>query len=341
MAEDKIVEEIISEEVIEDQTSSSEGPTMSDRFRENPWILSTLILGVLTIALFVIQFNGGIVGNVSGSGSGEVLSGEDAGAVLVEYLNKIVPEGEVTFVSAEEEGNMYLVTVDYQDQDVPVYVTKDGAYYTSNLIPITDEVPTSGATTEPVEIPQNDLPIVDLFIWSYCPYGVQAQAPLADVANLLGDDAVFNAVLYHDGHGAFETQQNKIQACIQKYDKENYWNYAKRFVEEIYPVCGSSRDIECDLNESILLMDDLGIDSEMILECVETEGEDLITADREYAQSLGVSGSPTLVVNGVIASPASRTAESFKSTVCEGFNNAPEVCATELDSTAEAAAGNC
>ena len=33
-------------------------------------------------------------------------------------------------------------------------------------------------------VPKSDKPVVELFIWSYCPYGVQAQGPLAEVAKL-------------------------------------------------------------------------------------------------------------------------------------------------------------
>ncbi|MFH1364935.1 MAG: hypothetical protein ABIH52_04780, partial [Candidatus Aenigmatarchaeota archaeon] len=61
---------------------------------------------------------------------------------------------------------------------------------------------------------------------------------------------------------------------------------------------------------------------------------------RSRAGELGVTGSPTLVINGVRANVA-RNAESFKTAVCGAFNDAPGDCSTELSSDAAAAQGNC
>jgi protein-disulfide isomerase len=167
-----------------------------------------------------------------------------------------------------------------------------------------------------------------------------AQDPFAEVAFLLKDKADFKAVMYHDGHGAYETQQNKIQACIQEVDNENYWDYAAGFVSDIYPKCGQSRDIECDETESITLMDSIGIDSSAIMSCVEEKGTTLIDADRAQARENGVTGSPTILINGVKANVA-RTAEAIKTAICSAYNEAPEECANTLDATAAQAQGNC
>lgn len=180
---------------------------------------------------------------------------------------------------------------------------------------------------------------MDLFVWSYCPYGVQAQGSLAEVVSLLGDYADFSSIMYYDGHGAYETQQNQIQACIQKLDGDNYWDYAAGFVSDIYSKCGSTRDIDCDKTEAIKLMDSVGIDSDAVMVCVDSEGADLIAVDSAFAQTSGVSGSPTLIINGVITS-ASRTAEAYKAVVCAAFNDAPEACDEVLSIDAAASASD-
>jgi protein-disulfide isomerase len=133
-------------------------------------------------------------------------------------------------------------------------------------------------------------------------------------------------------------QQNKIQACIQKLSSSKYWDYSKTFAEEIYEKCYGN--ITCDLTESTKLMKSLGIDSSAILSCVKSEGETLINADYASAEEEGVTGSPTLIVNGVKVS-VSRTAEAYKEAVCSAFNNVPSECSQTLDSTGEAASGNC
>ena len=53
-----------------------------------------------------------------------------------------------------------------------------------------------------------------------------------------------------------------------------------------------------------------------------------------------ITGSPTVVINGVKADVA-RTADAIKVAVCSAYNEAPAECGEVLDSSAVAAAGNC
>lgn len=296
------------------------------KLRKNPWIVSALVLGVLVLILLIVNFSGGMTGNV--------ISSTDAGDAILNFV-KIQTNGQGELVEVNSfADNFYEVIILYQEQEVPLYLTKDGEYLIQGLTPLSVFEEESGGEieeeTDQADVPKSDKPEVELFIWSYCPYGVIAQGPLAEVASLLGNKANFKAVLYYDGHGAYETQQNKIQACIQEVDKDKYWDYAAGFVEDIYPVCGASRDIDCDKTESINLMTSLGIDSSAVMSCVDSRGESLIGADSQYAQQLGVTGSPTLIVNGVKMSVA-RTAEAYKTAVCGAFNEVPEECDEVLE----------
>ena len=58
---------------------------------------------------------------------------------LVDYLNGMTGGG-VTFVNSRDIGSLYEVTVSYQGQQIPVYVTKDGEYFISEIIPINQQV---------------------------------------------------------------------------------------------------------------------------------------------------------------------------------------------------------
>jgi hypothetical protein len=307
---------------------------------DNLFIYLSIALGVLLIAAIVIA----IIGFTSKGNSEALISEQEASNKVLGLLEKQGVSAKVAKI--ETDAGLYKLTLEVQGQQLPLYVSKDGKYIIENPIPIkTLEEYLNSTKTEdnlaPKELEKTEKPEVELYIWSYCPYGVQAQEPLAEVANLFGETANFKAILYHDGHGAYETQQNKIQACIQKYDENNYWDYASEFVKTIYPVCGANKDIACDLEKSTALMNTLKIDSKAILECVETEGQTLIDIDRAKAASLGVTGSPTLVVNGTILNNVSRNADSFKTAVCDAFLSAPETCGVELDASQTAAAGNC
>ncbi len=297
--------------------------------KKNPWMVATAVLAVISAALLIIAISGSVTGNV--------ISGDEAGKKTIDYLNSRVGGG-VEYLSYEDLGDLYKINCKYQGQEIPVYVTKDGEYFVQGTVEMNA---ISAAQTETAaQPPKSDIPKVELFIWGYCPYGVQAQGPLAEVASLLEDNADFETVLYYDGHGPYETQQNKIQACIQEVAKDKYWEYASGFVNNVYPKCSSARDVECDKTESVKLMKSLDIDDSKIMSCVDSKGGDLTAEHSARAGKYGVTGSPTLVINGVKVNTA-RNAEAFKTSVCEAFNDAPSECSEVLDTTSAAASGNC
>lgn len=304
---------------------------LTETLRKNPWILSTFILGIFAVLLIIGSF-----GSIS---TGKVISEADAGQIIVKFAEDQTGQ-EIKLESVTENSGLYEVTVIFQDQPIPLYLTKDGENLVQGLTPLSS-IP-SPETSESQTPPKTDKPQVDLFVWGYCPYGVQAQGPMAEVASLLEDSADFVIVPYYDGHGAFETQQNKIQLCIQQNNPDKYWNYAAGFAEDIYPKCSQTGDIDCDLTESTTLMNSLGIDSSDILDCVESDGETLFAQASSYASQIGVQGSPTIIINGVKVNVA-RNAEAIKTAVCDAFTdgNAPSECSNTLDSSSTAASGSC
>lgn len=299
--------------------------SLTHKCRENPWIVSTVVLGVLVL-IFLVG-NLGVTGNV--------ISEKKAGETILSFANSNGADAEL--VSVDSEGDFYVAILLIQEQEVPVYITKDGKYFTSSLFSL--EVEEGSSETEAqTEVSKSDVPEVGLYIWSYCPYGVTALEPFAQVALLLEDYADFRVYLYYAGHGDFEVQQNKIQACIQEKGYDAYWEYAETFATEIYDKCYG--DADCNLKESVALMDSLGIDSDAVLACVESQGESLLEEHYNAAKQVSVTGSPSLVINGAKVSSA-RNAEAYKDAVCSAFNDAPEACSTELSSTGSTASGNC
>lgn len=290
--------------------------------KANVWMSISLVLLITLVA--VIFWPSGVSGKIAGQSIVDLANSQGADAELV---------------SVASENGLYKVIISIQGQEMPVYVTKDGKLFTTQMMSISSEE-TSTETEPQTEAPKSDRPKVELYVWGYCPYGVAAQGPLAEVANLLKTSADFEVVPYYDGHGAFETQQNQIQSCIQKNAKSSYWKYAAKFVTDVYPKCSSTRDIVCDKDESVKVMESVGINSKDILACVEKEGAALFEAAATKAQENGVSGSPTLMINGV-AINAARNAEAYKAAVCAAFNNAPSECDTALSSSDTAASGNC
>ena len=303
---------------------------ITKRIRENPWILSTIVLSFLVLII--------IIGSFAGSFTGKTISESDASEKVMEYFQAYENIG-VNVTSINKTSGVYFTEISTQDgRTGAVSLTTDGKY-----IGMLSLLPESKVTsTETKEILKSDKPSVQLYVWGYCPYGVAAQEKLTNLVSLLKNKIDMEVILYYDGHGKFETQQNKIQACIQKVDNEKYWDYVDGFVSTIYSKCGSTKTVECDKTESVKLMNSLGIDSAKVMACVSTDGEKLISEYSKLALENSVSGSPTLVINGVQSDSIYSGIDSVQEAICSAFENAPSECSTKLDSTASTtASGSC
>jgi len=74
--------------------------------KKNPWMIATAILAVVSLALLIIA--------VSGSVTGNVISGEDAGEKTIDYLNSLTGGG-VEYISYEDLGDLYKINCKYQE----------------------------------------------------------------------------------------------------------------------------------------------------------------------------------------------------------------------------------
>jgi hypothetical protein len=313
----------------------------TDKVRENPWIISTVVLAVLAIIL--IATGGGA------AGSGKVLTAEQAGENLVGFLNQQT-DGGVEYVSGEDLGGIYEITVSYQDQDIPVYTTKDGKFYLQGVVDLEEEAQntdsgdntnTNTQTPPPAEVPKSDVPEVELFVMSHCPYGTQAMKGILPVARLLDDSIDFKLrfVYYamHPTQGEVEEQLNMY--CIQQEEPEKLYDYLECFLTE-------GKGEEC--------LTEVGINKAKLESCYEAADAEfevtknlddqslwlngrfpLFNTDKELNDEYGVRGSPTLVVNGEQASSA-RSPAAYLSTICNAFTdgNKPAECDTEVSADA-------
>ncbi len=150
--EEKEVENKIEKEDIKKEDISNK-QNLTDKIRENPWMASTLVLGILALIL--------LVGNVSGGVTGNVISEEQAGDVILDFV-KTQTKGEGEVIEAKEFNDyFYEVIILLQEGEVPLYITKDGEYFTSNLISFEDiNNRESSQQQEPVDwsVFENELP---------------------------------------------------------------------------------------------------------------------------------------------------------------------------------------
>ena len=118
---------------------------LTKKMRENPWILSTFVLGVLALILLIGSF-GGITGGV--------ISGDEAGESFVSFINS-QGEAQIEYISYEDLGSFYEVTVLSNGQETPVSLTKDGKYWAQGVIPLSTQ-PSQPNTPEPVDISKSE-----------------------------------------------------------------------------------------------------------------------------------------------------------------------------------------
>lgn len=312
-----------SEEKKEEQVIAAEEFEENKTGTGNPWKFVSIILGIAVIILLVIVFKGKITGNVVG--------GEDAAGTLVDYLNTRAGGG-VEFDSVKDLGSLYEVTVTYEGDEIPVYVTKDGKYSVQGVIPIVEEESVEPDTTD---VPKSDKPKVEAFVFSYCPYGLQFEKAMAPVYALLKDKADINIVAIGAMHGEYEKVESLRQLCMQKeYGKDKLWSYLEAFAvdTEIGACNGDEKCLDPLISK---LFSQLSISKSKINSCMTKDAEALYNADMARAGELGQSGSPGFVINGVDVPIAGndRKPEVIKQAICSAFNTAPSECEQTLSTT--------
>jgi len=188
-----------------------------------------------------------------------------------------------------------------------------------------------------LNVQKADKPVLDVFIMSYCPYGLQMQKAVLPVMALLGDKAEINFKwVNYAMHGQKEVEENTRQYCIEKDFHSQYLDYATCFT--------ASGDAASCIAQA-------GIDSAALDSCIaEADAEFNITGlyndqstwlgsyppymvDNDENLLYGVRGSPTVVLNGQTLS-VNRSPEDVKKAVCCSFNEMPEECSQTLSSTA-------
>ena len=300
-------------------------------FRDKPWVVSTFVLGILVILLLV-----GSLGITGGT-----VSEKSAGDAILSLANSQGADAEL--VNVVKEGDFYKVTLSIDGNNVPVYVTKDGKYFTSSLIPLTEQTQetspnsNSNSNTPAQDIPKSTNPSVELYVFTYCPYGTQSEKGIIPVVELLGDKIDFKIRQIGAMHGEYEKIEAERQLCIEKEYPAKYLDYVLAFaLNSEIGACGG--EATCVGPKIDALYTKLGISKAKIESCIASDGLTIYNAELSNSQKVGVSGSPTLIINGVKISSA-RDSASYLDVVCQAFSDGsvPIECGEQLSSASPSA----
>ncbi len=268
-------------------------------------------------------------------------------SALESYVNaQFGQKTTLSYKGATDNGEFITLNfTDEQGRPIPIPVSRDLNYMYGSAVKVDDFVTqvklleaqaASNQTNQPaqqppVQLQKSDHPSMEVYVMSYCPYGLQMEKAVIPVQQLLGNKANISIrFVAYTMHGAKEVQENARQYCIMQNEPAKYWNYLSCFT-------ASGDAAACMANQSI--------DANSTNACINatysqygiTESGTSFPIDAAGNTKYGVQGSPTVVINGAQSNVA-RSPEDVKKALCAAFNTPPAECATTL-STVQASPG--
>jgi hypothetical protein len=307
------------------------------------WATAAIVGIVALLIIFLLL-------NLNQPGQGTAVPPAICGEKVMKYVNDnlVQPGTSASLVSINESRGLYALESRYQSQVITIYSTKDCRLLFTNTI----DMNATPAKTPQAQPPKKTArPVVDLFVMAFCPYGTQAETVMRPVVDLLGSTAdirvryitTINGTSPGDVislHGPAEAREDLRQLCIMNSNRAQYWDYLEAFNSQCYPVWQNTSALDsCRKN----ITASLGISLAGAESCASgNNGLSLLKTDETEAMKYGVTGSPTLIINGVEYA-GSRTPEGYKEAICNSFDNPPAACNTTLSAApaSSAAVGAC
>jgi len=295
-----------------------------------------IVLPIILIAILAI------IGFTTFGGSRtKTVKPEEAKQIAENFINDflMMPGSKAQVTEIIEEYNLYKLTVDITSDIVESYLSKDGKVFFPQAFNIEEMQAEAGITETDappaVDIPKNAKPNVELFVMSHCPYGVQIEKGILPVVNLLGDKIDFE-LKFVDYAMRAETELNEqmIQYCIQKEQNDKFLSYLECFVDDgDTNRCLTAANIEqANLDSCVETVDNEFKITENFNNNVGFQGSfPSFNIHKTENDKYGVTGSPTLVINGTSVQ-SGRSAASLLATICSAFDVAPEECNASLPS---------
>jgi len=245
-----------------------------------------------------------------------------------------------------KESGVYKVTVNVSGQDLTAYISQDGKNFFPQAFPMDNASSTpanTGNQAPPVnqEISKTDKPQVDLFVMSYCPYGLQMEKGILPAVQLLGSKINYSLkFVSYVMHGEKEVHENLRQYCVQQQGLAKLNSYLSCFVkQDNADACLSEAKVNTTALNSCISQTDTQF------KITSTFNDQSLWNGAQYPPfniykddniKYGVSGSPTLVINGTAAS-AQRDPQSLLTLICSAFSSPPSECGQTLASAVPSA----
>lgn len=298
-------------------------------------------LGLFAVIALAAGYGYFFVFKKAPGGKEAVLSQEEVKAKAEKFISEklVQPGTEAVITEITEENGLYKIAIDVGGQNATAHITKDGKNFLPQVFNMDAQEDSQNQQQQPQEAAEKtDVPEVELFVMSYCPYGLQIEKGILPVLELL-DSKINFSLKFVDYlmHGEKEMDENLRQYCIEQKEPAKLAGYLKCFV-------GAGDSSSC--------LKTANISSSLLSGCVSAadaqfkikekfENKDLwdnsqfppFDANKEDNAKYNVAGSPTLVINGATLS-VGRDPQGLLNVICSGFSNPPEECNQELSSDA-------
>lgn len=299
---------------------------------------------LIAIAVLVVVIAIGLIVATSGKSFpllsifGE--SKEKLAQKAIDYINNNnLSSVPASLVGSEEVSGLIKVRIKIGTNEFDSYVSKDGKLLFPQAFDMSGEKKSgekqtaSGETAEEIiaSMKKTDKPMIEAFIVSRCPFGLQMQRMIADAIKSVPELAQYVKVEYIGEvsgdkitamHGEEEATENLRQICIREEQPTKYWDYVACQMKT------AGTETSCESSTAI--------DSTKLSACMLDMTRGVAYAQKDFAldKKYNIQGSPTLVLNGTELSETSidnRSSEGVKSIVCSGFDSKPSFCSQKLN----------
>jgi hypothetical protein len=300
---------------------------------------NTILIGVAVIAVVItgcLIFVNSNKGFTMPSFFG--LSDKQIAENAIKYINdNQLSATPASLAKFSRVSGLVKVTIKIGTNEFDSYATKDGKFLFPQAFELTPAKDAKGAAQNTTNTPNTTAvtktanPMLEAFVVARCPYGLQMQRAMADAVANMPSLAPYMKARYigtvtgntiTSMHGDAEAKENLRQICIREEQPTKYWSYVACQMKT-----GDTAGCETST----------GVNAGQLNACTTNgKGAGYAKVDFDLATKYGVTGSPTLILNGATISESSyggRSSDGVKSMVCAGFNTAAGFCSTKLNTT--------
>ncbi|MES2592165.1 MAG: hypothetical protein V4608_09790 [Bacteroidota bacterium] len=253
-----------------------------------------------------------------------------------EYINKILMSnigGKVKVKSISEEDCLYKLIIETNGQEYISYMSKDGKKFFQTGRDIDMEMKRYIDERTTVKLVK---PKVELFVMSYCPYGIQMEKGILPVLETLGNKIDFELKFCsYAMHDQKELTEQLREFCIQKQYPELFINYLSCFLEE-----GNSAKCLVKSGIDTIKLNSYIAATDKEYHVMEQFKDNSTWYMNKYPSfniykedniKYNLKGSPNLIINGK-KMPSGRDPQSLMELISSAFIEPPAECKTKLSS---------